>query len=96
MSWNYMKNILKMPQWERQRGKCCYCGNKMDIGNGPNARRAATREHLKRKAEGGKSTADNIALACLECNTMRGSIPWNVYKSLRNGEFREIGEGILW
>lgn len=47
--------------------------------------RRATREHLKRKAEGGIRTKDNIVLACNDCNSTRGLIPPNDWKKIRMG-----------
>lgn len=47
--------------------------------------RRATREHLKRKAEGGIRTKDNIVLACNGCNSSRGVIPPNDWRDIRRG-----------
>jgi hypothetical protein len=51
-----------------------------------------TLEHLRRKVDGGTHRNDNIALACLECNTGRGSMDWLSYTTYRRGEFLEAAE----
>ncbi len=56
--------------------------------NSPNYRRlyrdrAATREHLKRRAEGGTSELENIALACYACNQARKETLALLYLSLK-------------
>jgi 5-methylcytosine-specific restriction endonuclease McrA len=37
--------------------------------------RAATREHLRRRADGGTNAAGNIVMACASCNNRRGAKP---------------------
>ena len=45
-----------------------------------------TIEHLRRKADGGEDCADNLALACRDCNHGRGHTDWFTYKTIRSGE----------
>ena len=40
----------------------------------------ATREHLTPQSNGGEHTIDNIACACYDCNSVRGTIPVNQFK----------------
>lgn len=47
--------------------------------------RRATREHLRRRAEGGIRTKDNLVLACNGCNSSRGVIPPNDWRDIRLG-----------
>lgn len=73
----------------RQKGLCCYCERKMRLLKGyaktlePDR---ATREHLQRKSDGGSNANDNIAAACFECNSGRGSMDWFTYKSYKMNE----------
>lgn len=80
----------------KQRGRCCYCQARMTISDKapqyqPN--NAETLEHLERRADGGRNSRDNIALACKRCNGERGGMDWLTYTSFRRGEFWEILEG---
>lgn len=75
---------------ERQGNKCCYCATEMvrhkhKHGCRP-PRQSETIEHLRRKADGGTSRPDNMALACISCNAGRGALDWLTYKSLKMGE----------
>lgn len=76
---------------QRQRYKCCGGGNHLlyphavlDCGR-PHPR-AATIKHLRRRADGGDGSLDNKAVACLECNSDRGSTDWMTYKSMKMAE----------
>jgi len=83
-----LRTILR----KAQGGKCCYCGVQMTrhpSGNMPKGgwpRTSETIEHLRRRADGGRATPDNVALACYECNTNRGGIDWFTYATYRSGE----------
>jgi 5-methylcytosine-specific restriction endonuclease McrA len=77
---------------EKQDGRCCYCRIKMRICFSNSKRPdAETLEHLDRRADGGSNARDNIALACRDCNTGRGSIDWLSYTTLKRGEHYDIG-----
>ena len=64
-----------MPKWEvkfnrrniilRDRLKCQYCGKKISIEE-------ATLDHVIPRTDGGKTTWDNVVLACSRCNTKKG------------------------
>lgn len=74
-----------------QGGRCCYCGQDMTVWDGssmdgPLPQTAETLEHLRRLSDGGTHAADNMALACHECNAGRGSLDWLTYKTIRSGE----------
>ena len=87
----------------RQSGKCCYCERPMyrttanktktcrrlGISRKEFDRSLATREHLKRRCEGGGNHPDNLALACQECNTTRGARSWLEFKTIKMGETLE-------
>lgn len=84
--------VKLIKQWH---GKCCYCGKTMR----PYEKRSTveswdhpmrpTREHIKRVADGGTNSHDNLAPCCSRCNSHRGKINWLLYKSIRMGEFDE-------
>lgn len=54
---------------EAQNWRCCHCGKKME-GFG-NALDAPTFDRIISRQHGGTDDIDNIAIACLECNTGR-------------------------
>lgn len=51
---------------------------------------AATIEHLKRRADGGRDHRDNVAMACKRCNDERGEVDWLTYTTFRRNEFPEF------
>lgn len=73
--------------WHAQGGLCFYCGDDTWPGSAESIddakkrlnvstrkqvhRRRATREHLKRRADGGTNEAANLVMACQECNVSR-------------------------
>lgn len=79
---------LKALLFERQEGKCCYCGGEIELHPEPwgfgntTPPNFATFEHLRRKRDGGGSNPDNLALACFLCNTSRGETNWVEFKTL--------------
>lgn len=90
---------LRVKLFEKQGKRCCYCELPIYLKahesaetfpirsrNGiPDKRFVATMEHLRRKADGGTNRIDNLALACLVCNSGRGNTDWLTYKTLRTG-----------
>lgn len=83
--------------WAKQDGRCCYCQVALKPVPAKKSRKplhpaTETLEHLRRKVDGGTHRNDNIALACLECNTGRGSMDWLSYTTYRRGEFLEAAE----
>lgn len=76
---------------ERQKYRCCYCDCHLlyphaVTDNGRPHPRAATLEHLRRRADGGDGSLDNKAVACRECNSSRGEMDWLSYKTLKRRE----------
>lgn len=47
--------------WLRDKGRCQYCGNQT-------RRDIATYDHVTPRAQGGKTTWENIVIACVDCN----------------------------
>lgn len=77
---------------QKQGGRCCYCRVKMRISfSNSKHPYAETLEHLDRRADGGSNARDNIALACYDCNSGRGSIDWLTYTTIKRGEHWERG-----
>lgn len=74
--------------WAHQNGRCCYCGRQMVWckGKNRNADHSATREHLKKIADGGTHDIGNMALSCKLCNSQRGNRSWLEWKTIRMGE----------
>ncbi|MBZ9808095.1 HNH endonuclease [Mesorhizobium sp. ESP-6-2] len=71
----------------KQGGRCCYCQTKMRISFSSHLLPdSETLEHLNRRASGGRNDRDNIALACWECNSGRGTIDWLTYMTIKRGE----------
>lgn len=53
----------------RDRFRCCYCGR--DLASAEP--RELTLDHLRCRDEGGTNDPSNLVLACLRCNSARGS-----------------------
>lgn len=67
------KNIFN-----RDKGKCAYCGCKLNIKN-------ATIDHVFPKSRGGKHEWMNVAISCLPCNnTKDNKTPEEANMRLRN------------
>ena len=56
--------------YNRQCGKCWYCGRQMSAATDSGAARC-TAEHLVARSEGGRNLAENVVAACWLCNTRR-------------------------
>jgi hypothetical protein len=85
---------LMTRRWESQKGLCCYCEKPMvhPLEIHPKSRvlvlQLATKEHLKRRENGGESDINNISLAhSRPCNGGREDLPWNIWKSVCLGEW---------
>ena len=81
----FLRDSLRKKLYDKQGGLCCYCERKMvitiPVTGKPTNPLMATIEHLNRKADGGKSNPDNLAVACHSCNHGRGQLDWLSYKS---------------
>mgnify|MGYP001236178360 CR=1 FL=1 len=64
--YNVAENRLRV--FERDAYKCRYCGKQL-------TRFTATLDHLQPVSEGGDNSFDNLATACLLCNSRRGARP---------------------
>lgn len=65
---------------------CCYCETPMlfyVVAKGPLASQMATVEHVKRRADGGTNDLENLKLACMDCNTRRGTLSYEYWRFLR-------------
>lgn len=51
--------------YAREKGRCAYCGTKV-------SRIDATYDHVVPRALGGKTTWENIVIACMPCNQRKG------------------------
>lgn len=74
--------VLRRRAFERQGGRCCYCGSLMwlvspaelpgSAGQLASYKRLqCTAEHLVAQADGGRDSVENIAAACAHCNQTR-------------------------
>ncbi len=69
-----MANIKRLS--EGQNHRCCYCGHPVIFPkeiNHHSKKRMATRDHVLAQARGGKNE-DNLVIACLLCNNLRGDM----------------------
>jgi len=64
--YNVAENRLRV--FERDGYKCRYCAKQL-------TRFTATLDHLQPVSEGGDNSFDNLATACLHCNSRRGARP---------------------
>src|SRR3990167_4069918 len=60
---------------EFDKARCHYCHRKL-------RRDTATLDHIFPKSRGGKISAENCVLACKFCNKLKGSMPYDRFKSL--------------
>lgn len=63
---------------EAQNWRCCYCTERLQ-GSVPDPK-APTLEVIVPKSRGGSVfSEDNMAVACLECNNLRGDAIWPIH-----------------
>jgi 5-methylcytosine-specific restriction endonuclease McrA len=62
--------------WETYRGRCCYCTTRMRKAH-------ATIDHYMPKALGGTNERDNLRLACLRCNGLKGAMHPDAWEAAR-------------
>jgi 5-methylcytosine-specific restriction endonuclease McrA len=89
----FAKHRLLLILFQRQYGRCCYCRRFVSLTFDFQLQKrpeAATIEHLRRKADGGRDHPDNVALACKRCNDERGDADWLTYTTFRRNEFPEF------
>jgi hypothetical protein len=62
---------------ESQNHRCAYCGVDTYVGHwdkgNKSERQKATFDHIIPRSEGGADTMDNMIMACIDCNSVRGS-----------------------
>lgn len=74
-----IREIIRVALLKRDGRHCIWCGDRMDWPLGGDDKtgeyrrnpRIMTFEHIIRRRDGGKSTKDNLALACWRCNHER-------------------------
>jgi len=69
--------------WDKQNGRCYYCGVKLKKGRLASDRMrlmniehdscTSTIDHVIPKSQGGIGTPGNVVYACLKCNEERGN-----------------------
>ena len=59
---------LRKEAYDRQRGKCYWCGTPMKTSTELNDPLRCTADHLIPLNEGGKTCRENIVAACSKCN----------------------------
>ncbi len=64
----------------RQFGKCYYCQMPMMFSHGAGSPRHPTIEHKKPRSSKGTDHYDNLAAACLACNSLKGSLDEAEYR----------------
>jgi hypothetical protein len=72
--------------WERQGGKCIYCGNSTwlkSIHRRGKPTHKATLEHIVPRNRGGTHSKNNLACSCLQCNSTRGEIDHSLFLKIR-------------
>ncbi len=73
--------------YDQQNGLCCYCNELTEMTSGElglSRRKLATLEHVTPQSKGGTDHASNLAMSCLACNTTRGSMDHDKFKSIRS------------
>lgn len=63
---NRVPKLTKRNIWSRDMGECQYCAARIDL-------KEATIDHVMPKSRGGQNCWENVALACVSCNQLKGS-----------------------
>jgi hypothetical protein len=68
---------------EAQSHHCCYCHHTMPESKKLQTKRnRATKEHVEPRCHGGQTVADNLVMACAQCNHIRGAMDAEVFYDL--------------
>lgn len=70
---------LRQYLFHSQRGKCHYCN--VQMARKVKEKYFVTEDHIIPKSAGGSDMIGNLVGACNVCNNMRGSIPYQVFKT---------------
>jgi 5-methylcytosine-specific restriction endonuclease McrA len=68
---------------QKQQGRCHYCNCLLINLVYDNRDADATLDHIIPQCEGGKSTLDNLVVACFKCNRDKGNLSYNEYEFIR-------------
>lgn len=97
----YYKKRKRYDAFIRQGGLCYYCSSPMYERTIEKPKQAkyrlgkqwkdvkyhlCTLEHLVRVTDGGTTAIVNVVAACAHCNSLRGTIPPDVWKGMRNAQ----------
>jgi hypothetical protein len=72
--------------WEREGGKCWYCGRDTMLNAGEQNPRLATVDHLIPRARGGVNNDTNRVNCCLRCNQLKGTLTEAEFRSMSSVE----------
>ena len=78
-----------------QDGKCFFCDKPMHMHGSKHSKRKGkldsmcTRERIIPGARGGTYAYDNLVGACYECNNLRATIPFNVFRAYAKSPRRD-------
>lgn len=79
-------------QWQ---GKFFRCGMRCIYCTKPLTIQEATKDHLTPLSRGGRDTIDNIAPACFDCNTRKGTMTEGEFRSAFSKAFKLLTGGAL-
>lgn len=72
---------IKARLWEKQRGRCFYCGIDTNPFNGKATRLYTTSiDHKIPKNRGGSHEYENLAIACMRCNSQKNNKTIDEYR----------------
>ena len=74
-----ISKLIKEGLYKRQKGKCMYCGRKLDIAD-------MHADHKKPWNRGGSDSEKNLQMLCGPCNTRKGD--------MTDGEFRRAYKAV--
>lgn len=88
---------VKARMLEEQQGRCHWCDAPLTLNHhGVRGHRFATVDHIFPKGDPRRATlyqqqlVVTRVLACLKCNTSRGSMPYDDFLKLKRPEWREV------
>ena len=68
---------------EAQNYCCCYCHHVMPTNKKlQTIRNQPTKDHVEPRCHGGRTEADNLVMACAQCNHIRGAMDAEVFYDL--------------
>lgn len=82
------RKVYRVDSWRGSGGRCCYCRE-------PVARHEITADHCVSRKAGGTTSRENIKAACMSCNSAKGHMTEQRFKTLLRSDANDVAVSVL-